>query len=195
VEQWLALVAFSFVSAVTPGPNNVLLWASGTSFGVRRTVRHILGTALGIGIMALGVAAGLGVLIATVPGLALAMKIAGSLYLLWLACQMLGARALERGTLARPLGLGQAAVFQVINPKGWIFALGAITTFRPAELPVPVGVALVTLTMMLVILPSASIWAIGGDALGRWLSDPGTRRAISVILALLVAATVVLVWI
>ena len=195
MEQWLALVAFSFVSAITPGPNNVLLWASGASFGVRGTVPHILGTALGIGIMALGVAAGLGVLIAAVPGLALAMKIAGSLYLLWLAYRMLAARALERGSLARPLGVGQAAVFQVINPKGWIFALGAITTFRPAELPVPVGVALVTLTMMLVILPSASIWAVGGDALGRWLADPRARRAISVALALLVAATVVLVWI
>ena len=195
MERWLALVAFSFVSAVTPGPNNVLLWASGAAFGVRRTVPHIAGTALGIGVMALGVAAGLGVLIATVPGLALAMKIAGSLYLSWLAYQMLAAKALERGSLAKPLGVAQAAVFQVINPKGWIFALGAITTFRPAELPVPVGVAVVTLTMMVVILPSASIWAVGGDALGRWLSDPRARQAISVVLALLVAATVVLVWI
>ena len=68
-------------------------------------------------------------------------------------------------------------MFQVINPKGWIFALGAITTFRPAEMPVPVGVALVTVTMMLVILPSASIWAIG-DALGRSLTqERGGRSA------------------
>lgn len=195
MEQWLALVAFSFVSAVTPGPNNVLLWASGASFGARRTVPHILGTAVGIGIMALGVAAGLGALLTTVPGLAVAMKAGGSVYLLYLAYRLLAAETLERGSLAKPLGIVQAAAFQVINPKGWIFALGAITTFRPADLPVPVGVTLVTATMMLVILPSASIWAVGGDALGRWLADARVRRVVSVILAALVAATVVLVWI
>ncbi len=62
-----ALVGFSFVSSVTPGPNNILLWASGAEFGFRRTLPHVIGTALGIGSMALAVAAGLGALIAAVP--------------------------------------------------------------------------------------------------------------------------------
>ena len=69
MDTVLALVAFSFVSSVTPGPNNVLLWASGAAFGLRRTTPHIVGTAAGIGLMALAAAAGLAALVTTVPGL------------------------------------------------------------------------------------------------------------------------------
>src|SRR5689334_25073502 len=97
--EWLApLLAFGFACTVTPGPNNVLLWASGAAFGVRRTWPHVIGTALGVGLLGLLVAAGLGVVITTVPPLAFALKVGGSIYLLYLAWQVAGARALERAT-------------------------------------------------------------------------------------------------
>lgn len=195
MEQLAALVGFAFVSAVTPGPNNILLWASGAEFGVRRTIPHVLGTALGLGSMALAVAAGLGALITTVPEIAFAMKVAGSVYMLYLAYQIAGARALERGDIARPMGLLQAAAFQAINPKAWIFALGAITTFRPTGLPVVAGSILVAITMMLVVIPTAALWAAGGGALSRFITGARTHRIVSLGLAALLAATVALVWI
>lgn len=194
MEQLVALVGFSFVSALTPGPNNVLLWASGTEFGFRRTIRHVLGTAVGLGAMALAVAAGLGVLVTTIPEIAFAMKVAGSIYLLYLAYQIAGAHALQRAEIARPLGVLQAAAFQAINPKAWIFALGAITTFRPAAMPGLAGGALVAVTMMLVIVPSAALWAWGGGVLGRLVSGGRGQRVVSVVLAAMLAATVVTVW-
>jgi threonine/homoserine/homoserine lactone efflux protein len=190
----LALAGFSFVSAATPGPNNVLLWASGATFGFRRTMPHILGTAIGIGAMALVVAAGLGALVTALPGLATAMKIGGSLYLLYLAIQIARAGSLQRADVARPLSVAGAAAFQAINPKAWIFALGAMSTFRPNDLPIPAGSVLVAVTMMLVIVPSAALWAIGGEALNRLISGERTRRAVSLVLATLVAATVITVW-
>jgi threonine/homoserine/homoserine lactone efflux protein len=196
VDALLALVGFSFVSSVTPGPNNVLLWASGAEFGVRRTIRHVLGTALGLGAMALAMAAGLGTLVTTVPEIALAMKVGGTGYLLYLAWQVAGAHALERPDVARPLGLLQAAAFQWINPKAWILALGAITTFRPADWPTVAGSAAVAVTMMVVIIPSATIWAVVGGVLGRLLAGRGrAHRIVSLALAALLAVTVVSVWI
>jgi threonine/homoserine/homoserine lactone efflux protein len=194
VEQLVALVGFSFVSSVTPGPNNVLLWASGTAFGFQRTLPHVLGTAIGLGAMALAVAAGLGVLITSVPGIGFAMKLAGSAYLLYLAYQVAGARALERTDVARPLGVRQAAAFQAINPKAWIFALGAITTFRPAELTGIAGGVVVAITMMVVILPSAALWAWGGGLLSRLVAGHRAHRLVSLGLAALLAATIVTVW-
>jgi threonine/homoserine/homoserine lactone efflux protein len=194
VDQLLALIGFSFVSSVTPGPNNVLLWASGTTFGFRRTFPHVIGTAVGLCAMALAVAAGLGVLITTVPEIALAMKVAGSVYLLYLAVQIARAHALERRDVARPFGVLQAAAFQAINPKAWIFALGAVTTFRPAELSGLAGGAAVAVTMMLVIVPSAALWAWAGGALGRLLSGGRGHRVVSLVLAGTLAATVVTVW-
>jgi len=194
VTTLLALAGFSFVSAATPGPNNVLLWASGATFGFRRTVPHVLGTAVGIGAMALLVAAGLGALVTALPGLAAVMKIGGSLYLLYLAIQIARAGSLQRADVARPLNLVGAAAFQAINPKAWIFALGAMSTFRPTDLPVLAGSVLVAATMMLVIVPSAALWAIGCEALNRLIADDRTRRAVSIVLAALVAGTVILVW-
>ena len=189
----LALIGFAAVSSGSPGPNNLMLWASGAEFGFGRTGRHILGTAVGLGVMALGVAAGLGTLVTAVPELAFVMKAAGSVYLLYLAWQIAGAGALERSSLARPLGLRQAIGFQLINPKAWIFALGAITTVRPPELPVVPGSIAVALTMMVVIVPTASVWVVAGDLLGRVLNGPRTRRPVSLALAAMLAATVVLV--
>jgi threonine/homoserine/homoserine lactone efflux protein len=183
------------VSSVTPGPNNILLWASGAEFGFRRTLPHVVGTAIGLGAMALAVAAGLGAVITTVPEIAVVMKLAGSAYLLFLAYQIAGARALERGTVARPMGVIQAAAFQTINPKAWIFALGAVTTFRPPDSPVLVGGVLVAATMMVVIVPSAALWAGAGGALSRFIAGERAGRLVSLALAALLAGTVVLVWI
>ncbi len=191
----LALVGFSVVSSVTPGPNNVLLWASGAAFGFRATLRHVFGTALGIGSMALVMAAGVGTLFTTIPEVGFLMKVGASAYLLYLAYQVAGARALERGELTRPLGLLQAAAFQAINPKAWVFALGAVTAFRPAGLAVLDGSLLVAATMSVVVVPTAALWAGAGGVLSRWMTGSRSRRTVSVALALLLAATVAYVWI
>jgi threonine/homoserine/homoserine lactone efflux protein len=195
VDWLVALLGFGFVCTVTPGPNNILLWASGATFGLRRTWPHVLGTALGVGLLAILVAAGLGVLIATVPPLALAMKIAGSVYLLYLAWQVAGAGALQRATAARPMGLLQAGAFQLVNPKVWIFAVGAVSTFRPPTLPILLGSALVALAMMAVTIPTALVWVVAGDVLNRVIDRPAARRAVSLALALLIVVTIVLVWV
>ena len=195
MAQLLALAGFGFVAAVTPGPNNLILWASGTEFGFRRSIRHILGTALGIGAMALGVAAGIGALVTALPGISLLMKIAGTGYLLYLAWQVAGAGALARTTISKPLDLRQAAAFQLVNPKSWIFALSAMTTFRPVDMPVIAGSIAVAVTMMLVIVPTAAVWAAAGELIGQLLSGARSARIVGLVLAALLAGTVVFVWI
>ena len=195
MAQLVALLGFSFVSSFTPGPNNVLLWASGATFGFRRTLPHVLGTALGIGLMAIVAGAGIAALVSSVPQLGTAMRLAGSVYLVWLAWQIVRSEALKEGSVARPLGIAGAMAFQVLNPKAWIFALGAMTTFRPEALPVVTGTVLVALAMMSMIIPTASIWAGAGEAMSRWLSGERTRRIVSVVLGAMVVATIVLVWI
>jgi threonine/homoserine/homoserine lactone efflux protein len=145
--------------------------------------------------MAVLVAGGLGVLVTTAPLLGLAMKIGGSIYLLFLAWQVAGAGALQRTTASRPMGLLQAIAFQVVNPKVWIFAVGAVSTFRPPDLPIALGSALVALTMMAITVPTAALWVVAGDVLNRLIERSAARRALSLGLAGLVVATVVLVWI
>jgi threonine/homoserine/homoserine lactone efflux protein len=189
-----ALIGFAFVSSVTPGPNNLMLWASGSEFGFRRTLPQVLGTALGVGVLAVVTAAGLGALITAVPAIAIAMKVAGSAYLFFLAWQVAGAHALQPGRMSRPLSVLQAGSFQWINPKAWIFALGAITTFRPPDLGALEGGVAVAVVMMAVVIPTASLWAGAGGALGTLLRDGRAHRVVSVAFAVILAATVLDVW-
>ncbi len=195
MAQLLALLGFSFVSSFTPGPNNILLWASGATFGFRRTVPHVIGTALAIGAMALAAGAGIAALVASVPVLGVAMRVAGSAYLLWLAWRILRLGTLHQADVARPLSVPGAMAFQVVNPKAWIFALGAVTTFLPPELPAVPGTVLVALAMMSMIVPAACAWAAAGGAMARLLDGPRRRRVVSAVLAAMVVATIMLVWI
>jgi threonine/homoserine/homoserine lactone efflux protein len=195
MNTFLPLLGFALVSSGTPGPNNVLLWASGATFGLRATLPHILGTAAGIGAMALGAAAGLAALVTEAPALGIVLKIAGSAYLLVLAWRIAAASGLDRAVVAKPLGFLAAAGFQTLNPKAWVFALGAVTTFRPTDLdPIPGGLA-VALTMVAAIVPTAALWAAAGGFLGRLIADERSRRVTSVAMGALLAASVVLAWI
>ena len=195
VNELLGLVGFAFVGTITPGPNNALLWASGIRFGFRRTAGHVAGTALGMATLLLAVAAGIGVVLLALPGADLALKLAGSAYLLYLAVRIAGGHGAERTAVSRPLGVLGGAAFQFANPKAWLFALAAVGTFLPPDLaPVPAALA-VAATSAAVILATASAWAAGGAALNRVAEDRRAQRAVSLALAVLLAASVVLIWV
>ena len=194
MNEVAGLVAFAFAGAASPGPNNTLLWASGMSFGFRRTVPHVLGTALGIGALVVAIALGVGAALDAVPALETGLKIAGSVYLLYVAYLVLGSGAVGRTDVARPLGLGQAIGFQFVNPKGWVFAIAAVGTFFPAGAH-PVRVTALTATVMVVVIVSATIWAAGGAALARVVENERTLRVVKILLAALLVASVALIWI
>jgi len=194
VNELVALVAFAFAGSVSPGPNNALLWASGLRFGFRRTVPHVLGTAIGIGTLVVGVAAGIGILVETVPTVELVLKVVGSAYLLYVAYQVAGTGAAGRTSVSKPLSLWQGIAFQCVNPKAWVFALAAVGTFLPPALHRLTDVAVLTGVLMLVVVGSSTIWAIGGAALGGIAGDERKRRAVNVVLAALLVASVALIW-
>lgn len=171
-----ALLGFAFVTTVTPGPNNLMLMASGANFGFRRTVPHMLGIAGGVSLMALLVGLGLMALFETIPLLGTVLKVVSVLYLLWLAFRIATAAPIkDRAAHARPMTLMQAAAFQWVNPKAWAMCLSAITIYAPDRtLP---SVVLVALAFALVSLPAISVWAWLGTVIRQWLSS---RRRLQV---------------
>ncbi|AZL60305.1 LysE family translocator [Tabrizicola piscis] len=183
-ELFLALLGFAFVTSVTPGPNNMMLLASGVNFGVRRTVPHMLGISLGHAVMVFLVGLGLaGVFKAWPPALTV-LKLVSVAYMLWLAWKIAHAGAPGAGkAAARPMTFLQAAAFQWVNPKAWAMALGAVAAY----VPVPsVGAYLtVALVFASVNLPSVAIWAGAGQAVRRWLEGPGRLRVFNWTMAVL----------
>jgi threonine/homoserine/homoserine lactone efflux protein len=195
MNKLLGVVGFAFVGSVTPGPNTALLLASGLRFGFRRTVPHVVGTALGMGALLLAMAAGIGAVLTAVPGAGLALKVIGSAYLLSLAFRIALSRGGGPGDVSRPLGVLNAAGFQFANLKAWLFALAAVGTFLPRDLEPAAGALALAGTCALVILATQSVWAAGGAALSRIIADERATRAVSVALALLLAASVAFIWI
>jgi threonine/homoserine/homoserine lactone efflux protein len=194
MHQIIGLIAFAFAGSVSPGPNNTLLWASGMRFGFVAAIPHVLGTAIGIGALVVGVAAGIGVALEAVPALEVVLKIVGSLYLLVLAYLVLGSGAVGGTTVSHPLRFWQASAFQFVNPKAWIFAIAAVGTFFPADRR-PFRAAMLTGVVMVVVVGSSAIWAAGGAALGRIIEDERTLKVVNVALAALLLASVALIWI
>jgi len=184
-ELLLAFTAFAFVTSVTPGPNNVMLLASGVNFGFLRSVPHILGIAFGIVVMTASVGMGLGGLFRTYPILYDVLRWVGGAYLLYLAWGIARSGAPKaEGRAARPLGFLGAAAFQWVNPKAWVIVLGAVTTYAPLEGYLH-NVLLVAAVFGLICVPSAGVWAGFGTALRRFLDSPGRVRAFNIAMAAL----------
>lgn len=189
-QQLAALIGFAFVSSITPGPNNMMLMASGANYGLLRTVPHMLGVAIGFSVMIALVGIGLVGIFEAWPFASTILKIVSTIYLLWLAWKI--ATALppaERGAESggKPMTFVQAALFQWVNPKAWTMALTAITVYAGTRsLTAVMGVALV---FGAVNLPSVGIWAAMGQYLSRWLTGGRRRRAFNWGMAALLVAS------
>ncbi len=180
----LALAAFALVTSITPGPNNLMLMASGANFGFRRTVPHMLGIGIGFTIMVLLVGAGLIGLFDRYPASYTALKMLSIAYLLYLAWKIATATAPNGGnTSATPMSFLQAAAFQWVNPKAWAMALTAISAYAPDQSPA--AVALVAVTFGAINLPSVSTWTVLGQQMQRLLTNPARLRAFNWTMALL----------
>ena len=185
----LALILFAFASSITPGPNNIMLLASGANFGLRRTVPHMLGISGGHALMVALVGLGLLQLFLAIPWLKPALMIASAAYLLWLAWKIANAAPPgARDATGRPFSFVQAAAFQWVNPKAWYMAIYAQTNFA-SEQSGYWGALAVALVFAVVNLPSVTVWAAMGTQLRRWLDGPGRLRAFNITMALLLVAS------
>jgi len=185
LDTFLALLLFAFTTSITPGPNNMMLFASGVNFGFRRTIPHMLGIGVGFLSLLLGVGLGLGAVLHTVPMLYTVLKFAGGAYLVWIAWKIGTSRSLsESEGSAQPMSFMSAAAFQWGNPKAWGMAVTAMATYTNEQLYL-VTVLLVGLAFAAVNLPSVSTWAGFGSALRDWLSDPVRLKWFNITMAVL----------
>jgi threonine/homoserine/homoserine lactone efflux protein len=185
IETLGALVLFAFTTSITPGPNNMMLFASGVNFGFRRTLPHMLGIGVGFLSLLIGVGLGLGAILTTVPLVYLLLKVAGGLYLLWIAWKIGTSRTLGEGkTSDKPMSFLAAAVFQWVNPKAWVMAVTAMATYTDVA-NYWVTVLIVGLVFAAVNLPSVSTWAGFGSVLREWLSVPVRLKWFNITMAVL----------
>jgi threonine/homoserine/homoserine lactone efflux protein len=184
-DTLLALFLFAFTTSITPGPNNMMLFASGVNFGFVRTIPHMLGIGTGFLSLLIGVGLGLGALLHSVPMLYTGLKFAGGAYLVWIAWKIGTSRTLSEGKAgAVPMSVLQAAAFQWVNPKAWVMAVTAMATYT-TEQNYLTSVFIVGAIFAIVNVPSVSTWAGFGSALRQWLSDPVRLKWFNITMAVL----------
>ena len=189
-ELLMALVLFAFASSITPGPNNLMLMASGTNFGWRRTLPHWCGIVAGFTVLLLACGLGLGGLFTAYPVLHEVLKWAGAAYLVYLAIKIATSTSLKAkdGAAGRPMTFLQGAAFQFVNVKAFAMAVTAATTYIPAEHYV--GNLLVLIVVFIFVnAPSQLVWLSFGVVLKQFLEKPANLRAFNILMALLLIAS------
>lgn len=193
LDTWLAFALFAFVSSITPGPNNTMMLASGVNFGFARSLPHMTGITVGFCLMILLMGLGLGSVFERYPLLYTVMRYAGGAYMLYLAWKIFrsqpAADTIAPGTAQpQPMGFTAAAAFQWVNPKAWVMALGAITTYLPAHHSLWQLLALIGV-MGLINMPSTGSWALFGSSMRRHLQQPTFLRIFNTLAALALVAS------
>lgn len=192
LEQALAFLLFSAVAAITPGPSNVLLTATGAIAGVLRGMPCLLGVAVGMGLMMFLVAFGLGSVVLSHPPLLLGLKWCGAAFLLWLSWKVATASGAPQDG-GRPVGFAGAFLFQWLNPKSWLVSTSASGTYLSADAAAWVQGLWFGSLFLVVAFASGFLWLEFGTAMRTILKVPERRRIFNMAMGLLLACSVLLI--
>jgi threonine/homoserine/homoserine lactone efflux protein len=190
-DALLTFAVFAFVASITPGPNNFLLLATAANFGLARTFAPLLGVVTGFTTLLLAVGLGLGALLIAFPQLHMALKILGSLCILYLSWRIASARSLAKDgdTDQKPITFLQAAAMQWINPKAWVVSVTAMAVYTSPQQPL-LSVFVIAFLFSLIAIPTLGVWIGFGVALRGFLSDPARLKWFNIAMGLLLAATI-----
>jgi threonine/homoserine/homoserine lactone efflux protein len=189
----VGLAGYALVSSITPGPNNLMLMTSGTNFGFRRTLPHMLGVTSGFTLMVFLVGLGLAATLQKVPyafGLLQIASVAYLLYLAWrIATSVAPVGGADPAAAARPMTAFQAVLFQWVNPKAWSMALTSVAVYCGQDRSAAT-MALVAAVFGVINLPTVSLWAFVGSRLVTWLGDPARLQLFNRCAAALLVASI-----
>lgn len=185
-----SLLMFTVVAAFTPGPNNIMIMASGLNFGMRRSVPHLFGICLGFPLMVTTLGFGAGALFIQYPVLHEIIKVFGVSYLIYLAWGIATATpgATNEGR-SQPLTFTQAVLFQWVNPKAWVMATSAIATYTSVGDNLTTQIIVIVSVFFIFSLPSAGTWLLFGTVIQKLLSNPIHHRVFNGAMAILLLAS------
>jgi threonine/homoserine/homoserine lactone efflux protein len=187
----ISMAAFSFATAVSPGPNNTVLMTLGGAGGFRGARPHLIGMVIGLSAMVAALGTGLGALFEAYPVVYEVLKWVGFAYILYMAWLIFRSSAPGTDPMKGvPIGVIRSTLFQLVNPKAWI----VIATFVTAYVPTELGLWALVLSGVVFILgtmPGALVWAVAGTVVGRFLRSPRSRRIFTSVMALALVGSMI----
>lgn len=195
-DMLLAFMAFALIATLSPGGATTLATASGVRFGYRRSVPLMLGIATGLALLSTAGATGLGAVMTAFPALQFAIKLAGTLYLIWLAWQVWAAGQPKDTSSPeqRPIGYMSGVALLILNPKGWAMTMAAAASFAALSTEPFILAGIMATTFAVAALASLSVWCLGGALLSRVLTTEGQWRLVNRTLAGLLTLSIAPLW-
>ena len=187
----VAVITFAMVTAFTPGPNNLMLAASGANFGFRRTLPHIAGITIGFLTVFLAASAGLASLFATLPQLYDLLKILSVLFLIYLAWRIGSAGQTERPDRDRPLRFTEAALFQAVNPKGVSVIISTVSAYTSDAVSITSEISVLLTIFALTTVGATTSWCLFGTAISLVLNTRRKLQLFNVIMAFLLILSLI----
>lgn len=194
LEQSLSFFVFALIAAITPGPSNVMLTATGAAAGVWRGLPCVIGVSTSMGLLIFSVGMGLGNLVLAYPAVLQALNWAGAAFLLWLVWKIASAPPSTDSPGGRPVGFLEAAGFQWINPKSWLVGTSAVGAYLHADgggaLPQAAWPAAL---FMAAAAPSNLVWLAFGASMQLVLRSARAARLFNLAMGAGLAASILII--
>lgn len=181
----LPAVFFMFVTSITPGPNNIMLAASGMNFGYKRSLPHIVGIFSGLGLLIGLCVVGVGALYEAYPIFRNILRGFSAVYLAYLAYRIAVSGGAKISKARKPFTWLEAAGFQFINPKAWVMAIGFASSFMPDSGSLAIQLVFLLAISVCTNFFCISCWVLFGKMMARLFTDDKSRKIINYIMAAL----------
>ena len=187
----LSIVSFTLATVMTPGPNNIMMLSSGLNFGYKRTLPHMMGVAFGFAFMVVCVGMGINIIFDAFPLVYDIMKVVGFIYILWMAWQIANSSMdIKENKNNKPFTFIQIVLFQWVNPKAWIMAVTAISSFTLPNQDMFMQVLVIAFIYLLSGFISTNTWTLGGVFLKKLLKNKKTVKIFNISMSLLLVASI-----
>jgi len=192
VETTVALILFLFPLAYSPGPGNVFFAANSARFGFRATLPANAGYHVATWIVTAAIGFGFIAALERFPQFFVVLKVAGSLYVLWLAWKMFRAGTLKGATEAKPAQFADGIFLLILNPKAYVIIALMFTQFLDQTgMGTVAAVVSITTVFTLNNLIAFSIWALVGDRIAGYFRTPESARKLNTLFGGVLAAVAV----
>ena len=185
----ISFTVFALVAGFTPGPNNIMLAASGANFGFKKTVPHILGIVFGFCTLVLAAGLGLGELFELSPWIYKFLKILSFIYLIYLAWRIGSAGKPNMKRKGKPLSFFQAASFQLINPKAITVIISSVTAYTTTAQNVATEMTVFVFVFAFAAISSTCTWTFFGTWISKLITSKRSLRQFNIFMAILLIAS------
>jgi threonine/homoserine/homoserine lactone efflux protein len=186
---------FAFVTSITPGPNNFLLFSHGKSFGLKGSISLMFGIFLGFSVLLYISGYGIAEMVTRNETVGLVLKIISSAWLLYLAFVLSKLGSSKSVDSTSKVGFYQGFFMQFVNPKAWIMAITGASAFLPHLESIHLSIFVFTITFGMVGIPCMVSWVLFGDYISTLLKSEKAHRILGIVLFVLMLFSVVMVWI